>query len=400
MGKDDAVTPAPRPLRVAQVIYSLEVGGLEKVALSLTRALDAQRFASYVVALNGHGPLRHDIPVAADRCLLLESAADAWLPQRPLDVRKLLRIRRFLRHHEIDVVHLHNAAPLFYGGLAARLLRKRPRIIYSEHNQVYRASSRFKRQFRQYLRLADKTIAVSADLQRYLTDTLRVPVTVDVIHNGISAPRYDREGMLALREAYGLGPEHTVIGTAVVLSEQKGLTYLLEAVAPVVRAVPHARFVIAGDGSSRQALEEQARAAGLTPYVKFIGHQREVAKVISAFDIYVLPSLWEGLPLALLEGLALGKPIVATSVGGNPEIVEDGVNGYLVPPREPGLLAAALIRTCSDEPFRRRASAQNRLKFGREFSLSSMVDAHEQLYESIVAEHVGGFERPRLRAAV
>jgi glycosyltransferase involved in cell wall biosynthesis len=403
VGKDGAVkTPGEmgNRLKVAQVIYSLEVGGLEKVALSLTRALDENRFESYLISLNGPGPLSSQLSLDPEHCLLLEPQSSSWLPRRPIDCSAVLRIRRFLKDHGIQVVHLHNAGPLVYGGLAARLSLNRPRIIYSEHNQVYRASSRLKRRFRQYLRLADRTIAVSADLQRYLQNDLRVPVAVEVIRNGISVQCPPEAMAASVREELGLRPSDLVIGTAVVLSEQKGLTYLLEAVPAILRDVPNARFVIAGDGPLRAALEEQTRAAGLQQSVSFIGYQKDVARVISAFDVYVLPSLWEGLPLALLEALALGKPIVATTVGGNPEIVQDGVNGLLVPPRDPGALARALAQVCGDERFRHEVANSNRGRFDEQFSLAQMVRAHEQLYESAVKHPATALQRQRLHGTV
>jgi glycosyltransferase involved in cell wall biosynthesis len=403
VGKDGTVTrrsPRPARLKVAQVIYSLEVGGLEKVAVSLTRALDETRFESFLISLKGPGPLLGQLPLDAGHCLLLQPQSGSWLPRRPIDLEAVRQIRGFLGEHEIDVVHLHNVGPLVYGAVAARLLARRPRIVYSEHNQVYRASARLKRQFRQYLRMADRTVAVSADLQRYLQNVLRVPVPVEVIRNGIAVQTPTATAAAALRQELGLRPDDVVVGTAVVLSEQKGLTYLLQAVPAVLRDVPNARFVIAGDGPLRKALEEQTRAAGLERHVSFIGFQRDVARVISAFDIYVLPSLWEGLPLALLEALALGRPIVATSVGGNPEVVDHGVNGFLVPPRDAAALATALVHTCADEAFRKEAARINRLRFEQQFSLESMIRAHEHLYESVAGHSVGAPQSSRLHVAV
>ena len=174
-----------------------------------------------------------------------------------------------------------------------------------------------------------------------------------------------------------------LVGCAVVLSEQKGLTYLLDAATRVTRANHQVRFLIAGDGPLRAALEEKTRNLGLERSVRFLGCRNDVPEFLSALDIYVLPSLWEGLPLALIEALAVGKPIVATSVGGNAEVVVDEVNGFLVAPRDPVSLADALLRCIRDQRFRVAASDVNRARFERCFSVEAMVRKHEQVYMSL-----------------
>jgi glycosyltransferase involved in cell wall biosynthesis len=137
------------------------------------------------------------------------------------------------------------------------------------------------------------------------------------------------------------------------------------------------------------ALVQRAASAGLGDRVLFPGYRADVPALVAAFDAYVLPSLWEGLPLALLEALALGKPIVASRVGGVPEIVEHGVLGFLVPPRDPGALAEHLVRVVDDGALRARASELGPLKFARQFSVEAMVDAHARFFEEVAARRLG-----------
>ncbi|RZJ75333.1 MAG: glycosyltransferase, partial [Flavobacterium sp.] len=187
-----------------------------------------------------------------------------------------------------------------------------------------------------------------------------------------------------VRRELGFAHDDFVIGTAVVLSEQKGIRYLIEAAKRVCAELPKARFVVAGDGPLRGALEDMGRASGLGERLTFLGFRRDIPELISSFDVYALSSLWEGLPLALLEALAIGKPIVATRVGGNPEIVEDGENGFIVPPRDADALARALVRVALDDGFRARVRAANVAKFAARFSLEAMLRGHAETYADVV----------------
>jgi glycosyltransferase involved in cell wall biosynthesis len=294
-------------------------------------------------------------------------------------------IRRFLAARGARVVHSHNMAPLVYAGVCARMVRGRPAVVYSEHNQVYSATPAARKRFSYYVRLADEVVAVSHDLERTLTEEIGIRRPVRVIYNGIDGRRFADTGGEKVRRELGFGDDDLVVGTAVVLSEQKGIAYLLEAARRVLDAEPRARFVIGGEGPLRQRLEARAAELALGDRVRFLGYRRDVPDLISSLDLYVLPSLWEGLPLALLEALAIGKPIVCTTVGGNPEIVEDGVNGFLVPPRQPEPLADRILRALRDRGFREAARQRNQKKFADVFSVDKMVDGHASLYRDLAS---------------
>jgi glycosyltransferase involved in cell wall biosynthesis len=375
------------PVRVCMVVNNLDVGGLEKVVLSLLRHLPPGEVECSLVCLSGPGRLFEQVALPAERRLVLDKSPEVGLAERLRLPAQLLRIRRFLRAQRVDVVHAHNLAPLLYGGLAARLLGPgRPVVVYSEHNQIYRAGERARRRFVGYVRLADEVVAVSHDLRRTLVETLRVSPRVRVLHNGIDPRAFaGAEASAVRRELGGAGGEF-LVGTAVVLSEQKGIRYLLEAVRLVRAADPTVRFVVAGDGPLRAELEELARTLGVSDGVRFLGYRSDVPSLIAALDAYVLPSLWEGLPLALLEALASGKPIVATTVGGNPEVVVDGENGRLVPPRDPEALARAVLALRNDPALRERMRENNLARFARQFSVGSMVAGHVGLYREMSAQ--------------
>ena len=369
------------PIRVCMVVNSLDVGGLEKVVLSLLGSLDPSRFEVSLACLKGEGKLFSEALVPPERRLVLQSDRVKNFGLARVDPFTLVALRRFFRERRVDIVHAHNFAPLIYGGLAARSLGlHRPRVVYSEHNQVNSASERDLQKFRLYVRLADEVVAVSDDLKRILQGKLEITKPVRVIHNGIDDARFATASGTRVREELGIRPDEIVIGTAVVLSKQKGITYLVEAAKEVTRRVPLARIVVAGDGPLRQELMAQAEAAGLGDRMLFPGYRKDIPDLLSSFDIYVLSSLWEGLPLALLEALRLGKPIVCTRVGGNSEVIEDGVHGYLVAPKDPAQLADRLVRMAEDAPLRERIAVLSPERFREHFSLAAMTRQHEQLF--------------------
>lgn len=383
---------------VCMVVNNLEVGGLEKVVLSLLDRLDAHGYGLSLICLDGEGRLFSEVRLPRSQCLVLKKDLRPMLPGLKGDPDALIRIRAFLRDRSVDIVHTHNRAPLIFAGIAARTLRHRPVILYSEHNQINRAKGFDRRKFGYYAYLADEMIAVSHDLKRILLDDVKVRAPVRVIHNGIDGARFTVAqkggGRERIRAELGIGEGEFVFGCAVVHIEQKGLRYLIEAAPEVLRRAPEVRFVVAGDGPLRGELERMAAAAGLGGKMIFPGYRSDVPELISSFDAYVLPSLWEGLPLALLEALALGKPIVASRVGGVPEIVEHGVDGFLVPSRDVAALAEHLVRVAGDTGFRERARERSPIKFAQQFSLEAMVGAHARLFDELAARRRGE-EAPR-----
>jgi len=371
-------------LNLCMIVNNLDVGGLEKVVIDLLRELDRERFRLFLICLEGPGKLFDQVDLPASQKLVLHKRTKQGLFEGKLDMAAAAAIRGFLHDNEIDILHAHNLAPLVYGGIAAHLLRPRPRIIYSEHNQIYRATPFQKSKFWWYANLADEIVAVSHDLKRTLQDKIRVRPPVVTVHNGIDGGRFTSIDS-QVRQELGIGDDEFVVGTAVVLSEQKGITYMLQAARLVADEDPSVRFVLAGDGPLREELVAEAKSLGLGDRVLFPGYRRDVPELITAYDVYALSSLWEGLPLALLEALAIGRPIVATTVGGNPEVVEDGVNGFLVPPRNPEKLAARILDLKRDDELVARIRSANRERFESEFSLPCMVKNHAALFERIAS---------------
>jgi glycosyltransferase involved in cell wall biosynthesis len=363
-------------------VNNLDVGGLERLVISLLKNLPQDRYDLSLICLSGGGKLFPQIDLPASACLVLDKdPVVGSFAERARVPLLMLRVARFLRERRVDVLNVHNLAPLIYAGGAARLLPFGPRVVYTEHNQIYRANARGRRKFREYARLAHQIITVSHDLERTLVDKVGVHTPTRTIHNGIDGARFGGPNDGAVRRELGIADDAFVFGTAVVLSEQKGITHLLDAAKTVLARAPGAHFVIAGDGPLRQQLEAKAHADRLGPNVRFIGYRSDIPALVASFDTYVLPSLWEGLPLALLEASAQGLPIVASSVGGNPEVVEHGVNGFLAPPADSRALAEALLRIHDEPGLRQQMRENNRQKFAERFSMDAMIRSYVGLFD-------------------
>ncbi|MCL2822536.1 MAG: glycosyltransferase [Polyangiaceae bacterium] len=375
---------------VCFVVNNFNVGGLEKVVLDLINNIDRDKFEPSVICIDGPGKIFDRVSLDDNACLVLDKSQSIKTPLGTFDPMSLWRMKQFFTKRCVKIVQAHNLGPLLFGGLSAHLGYQRPTMIYTEHNQFYSASPTARRKFIFYIRLADHVVAVSHDLQRTLAHRVKPTAPVHVIHNGIDGSRFDlgagAVGRDEVRAELGVGGGEILLGAGVVLSKQKGLEYLLEAARTVISEEPRARFVLAGDGPLREQLERKAGELGLGDRFRFLGYRSDMHRVISALDVYVLSSLWEGLPLALLEALAMGKPIVATRVGGNPEVVLDGVNGFIVPPRDVGALSHALLQVCRHDGFRESVRNVNRERFETHFSLQAMVKAHEKLFFEVASE--------------
>ena len=361
--------------RLCFIVNNFDVGGLEKVVISLINHIDRSQFDIHVICLAGRGKLFEQISVEKDKVLIIDKKAG-------IDLSAIFAVKRFLKSRKIEIVHAHNFGPLIYTGLAVRLmLWGRPLVIYSEHNQVYRQIKSGVLKTRFYISLADRIVTVSDKLKQFYQDELGVTKGIETIYNGICGVSDDDE--VVSRLDLSLRDTDFVFGTAVVLTEQKGIIYLLEAAAELRDSANDIKIIIAGDGPLKQMLERYSRENGLSDMVQFIGYRSDVHNLLKMFDVYVLPSLWEGLPLALLEAMSAGKPVIATDVGGNAEIVEHKVNGLVVNAADSKALGRAMMDIYQAREELGMYQDVNKEKFTRMFSLDSMILNHERLYSSL-----------------
>jgi glycosyltransferase involved in cell wall biosynthesis len=326
--------------------------------------------------------------------LLVKAAAElgvATCRVPPLRTRSEARIGlpsffRTIREARPTVFHAHLTTPMGckYGLLAAALARV-PGILGTVH-LVPATDAGFRYALSQRLITAcvQRYIAVSRSIAERLLAGMRVPrCKVQVIQNGIPLGSFGRSGKPVRPAGLPGMPSRPLVLTVARLDGQKGHTYLLQA----AQRIPEVDLVFVGDGPRRMELECQARALGLGDRVHFLGFRSDVPDLLAACDMFVLPSLWEGLPLAVLEAMAARKPVVATAIGGTDETVAHGVTGILVPPADPAALANAIRSLVADPEASRRLGEAGRARVEHEFSVETMMARVEAVYQDLLGPH-------------
>jgi sugar transferase (PEP-CTERM/EpsH1 system associated) len=356
-------------ISIVHIVWTLDVGGLEQVVLDLTRRRDETRFTSRVICMAEPGALAPQFTAAG---VALESLGPSTLSSGA----RLWRLIRRLQQLRPDVVHTHNVKPHIHGTIAAKLAGV-PVVVNTKHGRNYPSSRLALSVDRMLSPACDCMVAVSDDAAAIATDIERMPAgKVRVIHNGIDLPRYTvaRCDAMRLRRVVTVARLHPI----------KDQATLLRALRIVVDQDSDFHLTIAGDGPSRLALDALCIELGLTRHVTLLGYRSDVPAVLAAAGQFVLPSLSEGVSLTLLEAMATALPVVATRVGGTPEIVEDGATGWLVPAGEPGAIAEAMLRLARHPAQAARMGRAGRSRVEQRFSLVSTVSHYQDLYSGLL----------------
>jgi glycosyltransferase involved in cell wall biosynthesis len=356
-------------------------GGAEQVMLTTLSQLDRHRWQPALAYYPGPGlaPLLEGARRLDLRLLAMPR------PDRPS--ARVAQFARLLRAERPAIVHAHLNWPLACRyELVAAIMARVPAIIATQHlfNDVPWRRSRLIQ--RLICARIDRYIAVSEHLSRQLRERLHFPARkISVIHNGISLAPFRRAVDPDLRAALAGPSKRPLILAVARLAEQKGQRFLIAA----LRALPNAIVVLAGDGPDRAQLEQQAHALGLQDQVIFLGQRADVPELLACCDVAVLPSLYEGLPLAVLEAMAAGKPIVATRVGGTSEAIQEDETGLLVPPADPGALANAIGTLLSSPALARQLAAAAQARVTQGFSAEVMTQQVANLYDHVLASKHG-----------
>jgi glycosyltransferase involved in cell wall biosynthesis len=355
-------------------------GGAEQSLLNLVAGMERANWQTVLIYHEAPGlePL-----LAGARKLEMALFPVARMPEGLVGARRVPGFVARLRRLRPAVFHAHLIWPLACKfGLMAAILARVPAIVATEQVFVkFKLDASIYLQQRLVAAGVDRYLPVSQDLARRLRARLHIPIQkMQVIYNGIALTPFERPSDAALRASLNRDSGRPIILTAARLDEQKGLRYLVEAAA----RVPEAQFVIAGDGPERASLEAQVSARGLQDRVIFLGFRRDIPELLAVCDLFVLPSLYEGLPVSLLEAQAAGKPVIATAIGGTDEVVVSGETGLLVPPADPAGLATAIRTLLADPSIGRRLALSGRARIQQEFSAGGMVRQVTQVYDDLL----------------
>lgn len=375
--------------RILYLITSSGVGGTELALLELCRRLDRQRFEPTVVSVKEAGAVTARIRALGIEVLSLGMDEETG----PFAALELLlavrRLPRLLGGRRFDLVHSFLFRAHLLGRLAARRLGART-VVNSYRSSVEGRSPGMLRADRWTCGRVACFHLQAASLATGLQERLGVPpARCVVIPNGIDLATADSALAAARPEARArLGLHAADLGLAYVgrLHEEKGVGHLLAAFHTFLQSQPTAKLLIAGGGPARGALEAAAEALRLGPFVRFLGEVPEPWPLLAGADIFVLPSLWEGMPNALLEAMAAGLPVVATAVGAVPEMVVDQEEALLVPPADASAMAGALTALAAAPARGRQMGARARQRVAAHFRIETTVERMERLYADLLAE--------------
>jgi len=363
-------------VRVLHVVLGLEIGGLEAFVLDLSKAY-RKNVSSTIVCLRGQGKIMAKDTAHANIVYLDGPENFSW--------GLIRRLQQLIRSESIDIVHTHNPGPHLYGALAGRLCGKP--VIHTKHGRNYPDNRRKVLLNRIATILTHRIIAVSRDAEAVCREIESVPrAKLRTILNGTDLEEFVPKAQTGdLKTKLGIPPETPLIGIIARLSRVKNHKLLFRSMQKLAALGVDAALAVVGDGPLEQDLHQSVEELQLEDTVHFLGARSDVGDLYPEFDVFVLSSLSEGVSLTLLEAMSCQIPVVATRVGGNPEVVEDGVTGYIVDESEESI-AAALAALLAEEGAAEKRTAMGKMGrkrvaevFSMEMTANSYLDEYRQL---------------------
>ena len=368
-----------------------DTGGTEKVVVDTYNGLDATRYKSHVCTFF---PGKYDRLFAQNphqRHVLVrrrESGTAGSVTKTLNFIKRLKRLKGIVRKARVDIVHTHHLGPLLHFYLMRKEACRHLPWVHTEHNVPDLAEGYAQPFFRRIkpLRGPSFITGVSPNVCRFLETHCAVPAhKVKLITNGVDIERFaalmDRQ---IVRRELGLELQDEVVGCIGNLRKEKNQRLAIEAVSLLKRQRPQLKLIICGDGDRRTELERLAASLDLSGRIHFLGFRFDIPRILAAMDIFCLPSVYEGMPLSVLEAWAAGKPVVATDVIGIRDLVTNGVNGLLVPADDRNGLAGALDELLDNRPQQKKLAENSRRLVTEQYSLRAMVAKYAGLYEKVM----------------
>lgn len=370
-----------RDYEVVHIISGLWVGGAEKALVKLLHHWNTDVFRHAVIAF-AEGELKQDfLKLGIDPIILKQ--------KRWYDLKFLSRLLMIIKGLKPDIVHCRNTPHVvIYGGIAAKIIGLPFVVSIHGHPDFLDGNSFVKKLWYMVQKWSDKIITVSNSIKDVLIREGRVrPDKITVIHNGIGSIDIQCDPPIMkqkIRQELGIDNSDQIIGCVGTLRSVKGHKYLIQAMPLILEKFPHSYLVLVGNGPLRDELEELAEKIGVKKKIIFLGYRTDILELMHVFDVFVLPSLSEGLSNVLLEAMITSKPVIATNVGGNPEVIEDGKTGLLVPPKDPQKIAEAVLSLLSDEDKRIRMGEAGLRRVKEKFSISKTVQEYKKVYHEVL----------------
>lgn len=361
-----------RRIKVLYVITALGIGGAEKLLLSIIQKLDLKTFAPIVVSLYNDCTLYKDFKKTRARIFCLKYSNK----YNPFILFKLIQL---IRCEKPDIVHTHLPHATIWGRIAARVSGRKT-VFSTEHNlSVWkRKHFFFYLLYKVTCKWNFRIIAVSKAIKKEIAKEFSVPEQkIVVIYNGIDIAEYN-DNIECPDDLTKL--TRPIIGTVGRLHRIKGHKYLVAAFSKTIQQFPTANLLVVGDGDQREDLNQQITELRLNDSVHLLGSRDDVRAILQHIDIFVFPSLEEGLGIALIEAFVAGKPCIATNIGGIPEIIEDGKNGFLVPPSDSVTLAERILQLLRNKELCGKMASYSRQVVKDKFNIHDKTKTLEEFY--------------------
>jgi glycosyltransferase involved in cell wall biosynthesis len=297
-----------------------------------------------------------------------------------IDPLAVFQFLRMFHHHKVDIVHTHSSADSWMAATAAKISPRRPSVVRTRHLSVSFNNRLI------YSFMADRVVTVGSSTRRYMIQKKGIPEgKVLTIPTGVDLTRFNpRESREDLRGELGIPAGVPVYGTVAVFRRLKGHRYLLEAVPEITSCVPGAKLLLVGEGPQENHIQEMIEEKRIKESVIMPGFREDITRVLNTLDVFVFPSLQEALGTAILEAMAMEKPVVASRVGGIPEVVQEGRTGYLIDPEDSRAIARRVIQLLKDGETRRRMGAEGRRLVEARYDNRLMVQQLEKLYHELM----------------
>ena len=371
------------PIKILFVITSTGVGGAEKMLYHTSTALDPARYLPSICSLKEKGEIARDMEAAGIEvhCLTMADGDRfrGWFASLTALfrlIRYLLKVRPTIVHSFLFRANILSRIAAFFAGVP--LVISSVRVMGGEKDYYHTVEkiTSF---------MVDHYITVSESVKEYLIGKANLlPEKITTVYNGVTLNGITPAGESSVARPYGLEPRDSVVLTVGRLHRQKGYDYFIRAVARVKREVPGVKVLIAGEGEEENNLKKLVRSLDLTKEIIFTGLSLDVGSILFYTRLFVLPSLWEGMPNAVMEAMAAAKPVVATRVGGVPELVVEGETGILVPPEDTEALALAMLDLLQDPLKGRSMGEAGRKRVQDHFSMTAMVTNTDYLYQELL----------------
>ena len=394
-------------IKVLHIITRLIRGGAEHNTLLTVIGLER---LGYDVSLAAgpsdewEGDIEKDVRQAGVKLRLLHNLGREVSPWN--DLLTLLKLYFYIKKERFDVVHTHVSKAGILGRWAAKLAGV-PVIVHTTHGNIFHGY--FNPFFTRFFILIQKLTALITDKmitltqleqQQWLEQGIGKSIPYTAIGDGIDLKRFNPENLQMsrseIRKNLGLSVNDFVIGTVARIVPIKGHEYLIRSASNVIKEIPRAKFLIVGDGPIRKEMEELTVQLGLEGQVTFLGVRKDVPELLSIMDLFVLPSLNEGMGMSLVEAMAMGLPVIATQVGGVPEVVTDGKTGILVPAQDSTALAKAIVRLAKDAKLARELAQAGHERAHSAFGAEAMVDRISAVYQELLTAEGDAYARKTL----